>query len=57
MPGLYPGPFNEFKLKVLKFFSCCQVRCKMTEETSGLHQLKCLPRAIQQIKIKIVEAF
>ena len=36
MPGLYPAPFNEFKFKLLRFFSCCWVQCKITKQGSGL---------------------
>ena len=37
----YPGPFNKLKLKLLKFFTSCWVRCKITKETSALHRLTC----------------
>ena len=41
MPGLCPGPFDELKIKVLKFFTSCWVQHKITQETSGLDRLKC----------------
>ena len=58
MPGLCPGPFDELKIKVLKFFTSCWVQRKITQETSGLDWLKfpaCAPQAIQPIKNKIVD--
>ena len=41
MLSLYPGPFNELKIKLLKFSTSCWVRYKIMEQTSGLTCLTC----------------
>ena len=41
IPSLCPGTFKELKLKLLKFFTSCWVRRKLTDDTSALHRLTC----------------
>ena len=55
MPSLCPGWINELKIKLLKFFTCCWVRHKITDQTSGSDRLKCPAQATLRIKNKIVE--
>ena len=38
-PGLCPSPFNESKMKLLKFFTSCWVQCKITDLTNGLNSV------------------
>ena len=52
MHGLYPRPFDELKIKWLKFFTSCWVQCKVTRETSGLDRLKCLACSPGHSRIK-----
>ena len=41
MPRFCPGRFNELKIKLLKFFTSCWVRFKITGQTSALPHLTC----------------
>ena len=41
MAGFCPGRFNELKWELLKFFTSCWVRYKITRQTSALHHLTC----------------
>ena len=41
MPTLCPGPIDEFKIKLLKFFTPCCVQHKIAAQTSALHRLTC----------------
>ena len=45
MAGFCPGRFNELKWELLKFFTCCWVRHKITGQTSALHHWTCLASA------------